>query len=252
MQKPFIKEWLCPATSDPTKSMDLIAVHLPPTYAVRYLLYYKPNHDTHFELISLILCLGSGNHWKAQGSCSDYQKEIHWQSVRHRYAVGERGWEQQYVMLNSCTHIMSHLHMSDQSLTPWTFILECSTLPIYCQTIAVHFLNMFMQNWYNMTFTTLTPTSPPWELYGKLHPGTLVLVNFTLYCWIIKDNDTKKDKKVCCLCILSHLATDKLYQDLPGQHKKHLCPCRILMRCPRYLPSPPCWPRGHHQTLSFV
>jgi len=66
----------------------------------------------------------------------------------------------------------------------------------------------------------------PWELYDKLHLGTLVLVNNTLYCWIIKDNDAKEDK-VCCLCILSHLAANKLYQDLPGQHKKHLCPRRI-------------------------
>jgi hypothetical protein len=39
------------------------------------------------------------------------------------------------------------------------------------------------------------------ELYDKLRPGTLVLVNITLYCWIIVDNDTKKDKNVCCVVL---------------------------------------------------
>jgi hypothetical protein len=36
----------------------------------------------------------------------------------------------------------------------------------------------------------------PWEMYEKLRPGTLILANTSLHCWVIKDPQSKRDKKV--------------------------------------------------------
>jgi hypothetical protein len=37
---------------------------------------------------------------------------------------------------------------------------------------------------------------PPWQMFDKLRPGTLILVKATLLCWLWNDEKTGRDKKV--------------------------------------------------------
>jgi hypothetical protein len=37
---------------------------------------------------------------------------------------------------------------------------------------------------------------PPWHMYEKLRPGTLVLIQGSLICWIMKESNSNEFKKV--------------------------------------------------------
>lgn len=38
---------------------------------------------------------------------------------------------------------------------------------------------------------------PPWELYKALRPGTLILANCSLHCFVMKAGASDRDRKVC-------------------------------------------------------
>lgn len=61
---------------------------------------------------------------------------------------------------------------------------------------------------------------PPWDTYDVLRPGTVVLINITLHCWVIKDKGTDRVKKVSFPQSLVFKQSINVNLGLPSQRSK--------------------------------